>query len=261
MSDEKKNDDAPEVSSPSSSSNFDGEYDLEELKTRQNFAHDLAALSETFQKIRETQIASIVDSFQSFEAIQKEQMAEFAKSFQSVQAIQQAEVAKIIESVHTLQKIQQAQVIPIAEQLQELSRIQVEMAFDNFPDEVFTTAIAASTVSARTRTNPLSPTTTSASTSDPSIDLEAASNPSSVDDVSAWSLYLEAAITLGVYLSYKIGGLNQSQREAAATLFTGAIVFGATPYLPVSETPLVAGSAASTFTLAALKLQPSEEGE
>ncbi|QKY17735.1 hypothetical protein [Halorubrum sp. CBA1229] len=261
MSDEEKSDDALEVSSPSNSSELDDKLDIEELNVGQNFAHDLAALSEAFQKIQETQIATIADSFQSFEAIQKAQVAEFAKSFQSAQAIQQAEIAKLIESVHTVQKIQQAQIIPIAEQLQELSRIQAEMAFADFPDEVFTTAIAASTVSGRTRTNPSSPTTLSTSTSDPSIDVESASNPSSVNNEHTWSLYLEAAVTLGMYLSYKMEGLDQSQREAAATLFTGAIVFGATPYLPVSETPLVAGSAASTFTLAALNLRSNEEGE
>lgn len=191
MSDERTNDDVSEVSSPSNSSKIDDGLNLEELNTGQQFADDLAALSESFQKIQETQIASIAESLQSFQAIQKAQIAEFTKAFQSVQAIQQAQIAKITEPLYTFQKIQQAHITSIAEQLQELSRIQAQMFFADFPDEVFTTAIAASTVSARARTNPSSPTTTpSTSTSDPSINVEPAPNPSSVDDVPAWSLYL-----------------------------------------------------------------------
>ncbi|TKX60820.1 hypothetical protein EXE48_10335 [Halorubrum sp. ASP1] len=262
MSDEETNDNAPEVSSSSSNSEVDGEFNVDGINIEQQFADDLATLSESFQKIRERQMASIADALQPFQEIQKAKVAEFAKSLQSAQAIQQAQIAKIIEPLHTLQEIQRAQVTPIAEHLQELSRIQAEMAFADFPDEVFTTAIAASTVSAHARTNPSPPTTTpSTSTSDLSIDVEPASNSPSVDNVPSWSLYLEAAITLGVYLSYKIEGLDQTQRQAAASLFAGAIVSSATSYLPMSETPLVTSSAVSTLTWYTLKLRSSEEEE
>lgn len=260
MSDEETNDNSPEASSPSNSPEPDGEFNLNRINTGKQFTDDLATLSESFQKIQVTQIDSISDALQPFRAIQKAQAAEVAKSLQPTQAIQQAQINKIIEPLHTLQEIHRLQITPIAEQIQKLSRIQAEIAFADFPDEVFTTAIAASTVSAHAQINPSSPTTTpSTSTSDPSIDVEPASNPPSVEDIPAWSLYLEAAITLGVYLSYKIEGLNQSQRDDAATLLAGAIVFGATPYLPVSETPLVAGSATIGVTEILLNLLPNEE--
>lgn len=262
MSNEETNDNAPEISPPSNNSELNDELNFDGFNIGQQFADDLAALSESLQKIQQSQVAPIANALQSYQAIQRSQVAELAKSLQSTQSLQQRQIANIIQPLNTFQEIQRTQTFRIAEQLQELSQIQAEIVLVDFPDEVFTTAVAASTVSAQAGTNPSSPTAASSTpTPNTSIDTESSTISPSTGNVPAWSPYLEAAVTLGVYLSYRIEGLDQSQREAAAILFAGSIVFGAASHLSVSETPLVAGSATATLMELALRLRSGEDQE
>lgn len=167
-------------------------------------------------------------------------IARLTEPFEQFQEFQKARAADIIEP---FEQFQQARVAAIAEPFEELSRMRTEAIID-LPDEVFSTAIAASTVSARASTTS-SPTPSPSSTES----VEAPANPSYDDiDVEApKSLYFNSAYTLAQYIAYRIDGLSQQQRAGAIMLIGAGIAAGAAHHPKVSETPLVASTSVITY--------------
>ena len=113
-------------------------------------------------------------------------------------------------------------------------------AFADLPDGIFSTAIAASTVSSHARTTP-TPTPSPSGTD--SVEAPATPNYDDIDAKAPSSLYLNSAHTIAQYIAYRIDGLSQQQRAAAAILIAAGIAAGAAQHHPrISETPVVAGS-------------------
>jgi len=162
---------------------------------------------------------------------------DFNDIFEPMREIQREQARALLEPI---QEFHRQQAEALTEPFEEVARMQAEMVTKDLPDEVFSTAIAASTVSTRTRTSP-SPST--------QYDTEPASTPTynDVDVEVPKSLYLNTAYTLAQYIVSRIDGLNQQQRGAAIILIGAGIAAGAARHSQVSETPLVASTSVITF--------------
>ncbi|ELZ80116.1 hypothetical protein C455_07115 [Haloferax larsenii JCM 13917] len=120
----------------------------------------------------------------------------------------QREQAKAL--LKPMQDFHRQQVQAIAEPLQEISQMLAEMVCGDLPDEAFTSAIAASTVSTRARTR-TSPT--------PPVPRGEKATTTTHDDINVdvpQSLFLNNALAIGSYVSYQFEGLTPKQRQAAA---------------------------------------------
>lgn len=121
-------------------------------------------------------------------------------------------------------------------------------ALSDLPDEVFSTAVAASTVSARARTS------TSASASVSRTEAATTTTYNNFDAEAPQSLFINTAFAIGSYVSYLFEGLSQKQRAAATTAIAAGIASGTAHQSPmISETPFIAGT--STITLGLLVQQ------